>query len=184
MGSTAAMTNVGLVSVANQSNITGLGTISSGTWQSTPIASAYLDPDTAHLTTNQTFTGNKTFTGTVTTGVDDTGVDVKFFGASAGAYMLWDESADTLEIRGKSNFKSSAKDILITSQLRTALIINKKIKSGNYTLETIDKKIYIFGISMDLEEKQKVIEEANEIYGVKEIIPTIYLVEDLSRNKN
>ena len=103
--------------------------------------------------------------------------------------MAWETKGvrsvkNALEIRGKSNFKSSAKDILITSQLRTALIINKKIKSGNYTLETIDKKIYIFGISMDLEEKQKVIEEANEIYGVKEIIPTIYLVEDLSRNKN
>ena len=103
--------------------------------------------------------------------------------------MAWETKGvrsvkNALKIRGKSNFKSSAKDILITSQLRTALIIDKKIKSGNYTLETIDKKIYIFGISMDLEEKQKVIEEANEIYGVKEIIPTIYLVEDLSRNKN
>ena len=103
--------------------------------------------------------------------------------------MAWETKGvrsvkNALEIRGKSNFKNSAKDILITSQLRTALIIDKKIKSGNYTLETIGKKIYIFGISMDLEEKQKVIEEANKIYGVKEIIPTIYLVEDLSRNKN
>ena len=62
--------------------------------------------------------------------------------------MAWETKGvrsvkNALEIRGKSNFKSSAKDILITSQLRTALIINKKIKSGNYTLETIDKKIYI-----------------------------------------
>ncbi len=61
MGSTAAMTNAGLLSVANQTGITGVGTISSGTWQGTAIASAYLDSDTAHLTTNQTFTGVKTF---------------------------------------------------------------------------------------------------------------------------
>ena len=59
MGTTAAMTNAGLLSVANQSGITGLGTISSGTWQGTAIASAYLDSDTAHLTTDQTFTGVK-----------------------------------------------------------------------------------------------------------------------------
>jgi hypothetical protein len=134
MGSTAAMTNVGLVSVANQSNITGLGTISSGTWQSTPIASAYLDPDTAHLTTNQTFTGNKTFTGTVTTGVDDTGVDVKFFGASAGAYMLWDESADTLEIRGKSADSATSQGTLLLS---TALNnINDNDRIGQIDFQT------------------------------------------------
>ena len=66
MGSTAAMTNAGLLSVGNQSNITGLGTISSGTWQGTAIASAYLDADTAHLTTTQTFTGAKTFEEKVT----------------------------------------------------------------------------------------------------------------------
>ncbi len=83
-----------------------------------------------------------------------------------------------------SNFKSSAKDILITSQLRSAMIFNKKIKSSNYTLETINRKIYIFGISMDLDEKKEVIKEANEIYDVAKVIPTIYLVKDLSRNKN
>ena len=66
MGSTAALTNAGLVAVANQSNITGVGTISSGVWQGTAIASAYLDADTAHLTTDQTFTGNKTFDGIFT----------------------------------------------------------------------------------------------------------------------
>ncbi len=135
MGSTAAMTNAGLLSVANQSGITGLGTITSGTWQSsTVIASAYLDSDTAHLTTNQTFTGNKTFTGTVTTGVDDTGVDVKFFGASAGAYMLWDESADTLEIRGKSADSATSQGTLLLS---TALNnINDNDRIGQIDFQT------------------------------------------------
>jgi hypothetical protein len=111
------MTNAGLLSVANQSGITGLGTISSGTWQGTAIASAYLDSDTAHLSGNQTFTGNKTFTGTLTTGVDDTGVDVKFFGASAGAYMEWDQSADQLRIMGASAdaTTSTGKLLLATS---------------------------------------------------------------------
>ena len=66
MGGTAAMTNAGLLSVANQSGITGLGTISSGTWQGTAIASAYLDSDTAHLSGTQTFTGDKSFSGATT----------------------------------------------------------------------------------------------------------------------
>ena len=91
---------------------------------------------------------------------------------------------NAIEIKGQQNFKSSAKDILITSQLRSAMIFNKKIKSSNYTLETINRKIYIFGISMDLDEKKEVIKEANEIYDVTKVIPTIYLVKDLSRNKN
>ena len=87
-------------------------------------------------------------------------------------------------IKGQSNFKNTTKDILITSQLRAALIFNKSIKSGNYTLETINKNIYIFGIAMNNEEKKKVIEEAGKIYDVIEVIPTIYLVSELSRNKN
>ena len=90
---------------------------------------------------------------------------------------------NAIAIRGQSNFKSTAKDILITSQLRTALIFNKETKSRNYTLETINKKIYIFGIAMDEEEKKEVINEANKIYDVKEIFPSIYLATELSRNK-
>ena len=90
---------------------------------------------------------------------------------------------NAIEIRGKSNFRNSASDILITSQLRTAMILNKNIKSSNYTLETLSKKIYIFGISMNEDEKKEVIKEANEIYNVQKVIPTIYLVSDLSRNK-
>ena len=104
--------------VAGHSSIATVGTITTGTWQSsTVIASAYLDTDTAHLTTTQTFTGDKTFTGTVTVGVDDTGKDVKFFGASAGAYMEWDESEDQLRIMGASAdaTTSTGKLLLATS---------------------------------------------------------------------
>ena len=102
--------------------------------------------------------------------------------------MAWETKGvrsvkNDISIRGQSNFKGTAKDILITSQLRSALIFNKKTKSRNYTLETINKNIYIFGIAMDKEEKKEVINEANKIYDVKDIIPSIYLVTELSRNK-
>ena len=72
---------------------------------------------------------------------------------------------------------------MISSQLRSALIFNKKTKARNYTLETINKNIYIFGIATDEEEKKEVINEANKIFDVKEIIPSIYLISELSRNK-
>jgi len=102
--------------------------------------------------------------------------------------MAWETKGvrsvkNAISIRGQNNFKSTAKDILITSQLRSALIFNKKTKSRNYTLETINKSIYIFGIAMDKEEKKEVIDEANKIYDVKDIIPSIYLASELSRNK-
>ena len=90
---------------------------------------------------------------------------------------------NAITIKGQSNFKSTAKDVLITSQLRSALIFNKKTKARNYTLETINRNIYIFGIAMDNEEKKEVINEANKIYDVKEVIPSIYLASELSRNK-
>ena len=90
---------------------------------------------------------------------------------------------NAISIKGQSNFKSTAKDVLITSQLRTALIFNKKTKSRNYTLETINKNIYIFGIAMDEEEKKEVINEANKIYDVDKIFPSIYLATELSWNK-
>jgi len=90
---------------------------------------------------------------------------------------------NAITIKGQSNFKSTAKDILITSQLRAAIIFNKLIKSGNYTLETINKNIYIFGIAMNDKEKKEIIDEANKIYDVEKVIPTIYLVSELSRNK-
>ena len=91
---------------------------------------------------------------------------------------------NAIEIKGDSNFKNTAKDVFITSQLRAAMILNKIIKSNNYTLETINQKIYIFGIAMDNDEKREVVNEANKILDVKNVIPTIYLVSELSRNKN
>ena len=102
--------------------------------------------------------------------------------------MAWETKGvrsvkNAITIKGQSSFKSTAKDILITSQLRSALIFNKKTKARNYTLETINKNIYIFGIAMDKEEKDEVINEANQIYDVNEIFPSIYLVSELSRNK-
>ncbi len=90
---------------------------------------------------------------------------------------------NAITIKGQSNFKSTAKDILISSQLRSALIFNKKTKARNYTLETINKTVYIFGIAMDREEKKEVINEANKIYDVDEVIPSIYLAAELSRSK-
>ncbi len=90
---------------------------------------------------------------------------------------------NAITIKGQTNFKSTAKDILITSQLRTALILNLKTKARNYTLETVNKNIYIFGIAMDEEEKKEVIKEANKIYDVEEVIPSIYLATELSRTK-
>ena len=102
--------------------------------------------------------------------------------------MAWETKGvrsvkNAITIKGQSNFKSTAKDILITSQLRSALIFNKKTKARNYTLETINKNIYIFGIAMDEDEKKEVINEANKIYDVEEVIPSIYLASELSRTK-
>ena len=102
--------------------------------------------------------------------------------------MAWETKGvrsvkNAITIKDQTNFKSTAKDILITSQLRTALILNKKTKARNYTLETVDKNIYIFGIAMDEEEKKEVINEANKIYDVEEVIPSIYLATELSRTK-
>ncbi len=90
---------------------------------------------------------------------------------------------NTITIKGQTNFKSTAKDVLITSQLRTALIFNKKTKARNYTLETVNKNIYIFGIAMNEEEKKEVINEANKIFDVESVVPSIYLASELSRTK-
>ena len=102
--------------------------------------------------------------------------------------MAWETKGvrsvkNAITIKGQSNFRSTAKDILITSQLRSALILNKKTKSRNYTLETINKNIYIFGIAMDRKEKEEVVNEANQIYDVEKVYPSIYLASELSRNK-
>ena len=102
--------------------------------------------------------------------------------------MAWETKGvrsvkNAITIKGQSSFKSTAKDILITSQLRSALIFNKKTKARNYTLETINKNIYIFGIAMNQSEKEEVINEANKIYDVEKIYPSIYLATELSRSK-
>tara|TARA_A100001388_G_scaffold116576_1_gene86056 strand:- start:133 stop:726 length:594 start_codon:yes stop_codon:yes gene_type:complete len=84
-----------------------------------------------------------------------------------------------IKIKDKFNFKQSAKDLLITSQLRTALIVNKNIKATNYQIDTYKEKIYIYGIALTSEEKDLVISEAKEILDVKDVIASIILVEDL-----
>ena len=89
-----------------------------------------------------------------------------------------------IKIKENFNFKQSAKDVLITSQLRTAIIFNKKIKATNYQIDTYKKKIFIYGISSTAEERKEVINEAKEILDVKEVIASIILVEDLRIQKN
>ena len=84
-----------------------------------------------------------------------------------------------IKIKEDFNFKQSAKDLLITSQLRTAIIVNKNIKATNYQIDTYKKKIYIYGIALTLEEKDLVISEAKEILDVEDVIASIILVEDL-----
>ena len=89
-----------------------------------------------------------------------------------------------IKIKESFNFKQSAKDILITSQLRTALIINKNIKSNNFKIDTYKKKIYIYGIAKDRDELRLVIDEANLIVDVEKVIASILLVEDLRIQKD
>ena len=89
-----------------------------------------------------------------------------------------------IKVKEDFNFKQSAKDILITSQLRTALILNRNIKASNYQIDTYKKKIYIYGISITSDEKEEVINEAKQILDVKNIIASILLVENLRIQKN
>ena len=89
-----------------------------------------------------------------------------------------------IKVKEEFNFKQSAKDILITSQLRTALILNKEIKATNYQIDTYKKKIFIYGIALNSDEKDEVIKEAQEILDVKDVIASILLVENLRIQKN
>ena len=89
-----------------------------------------------------------------------------------------------IKIKEKFNFKQSAKDILITSQLRTALILNKEIKATNYQIDTYKKKIYVYGIALTSNEKELVVEEANEILDVEDVVASILIVDDLRIQKN
>ena len=103
--------------------------------------------------------------------------------------MAWETDGvrsvrNDIKIKEEFNFKQSAKDILITSQLRTALILNKEIKATNYQIDTYKKKIYLYGIAITTGEKDKVLEEAKQILDVEDIIASILLVEDLRIQKN
>jgi len=89
-----------------------------------------------------------------------------------------------LKIKEEFNFKQTAKDVLMTSQLRTALITNKKIKSANYDIDTYKKIIYIYGISQNEEERAEVINEAKQVLDVEDVVTSIFLVEDLRVVKN
>jgi len=89
-----------------------------------------------------------------------------------------------IKLKEDFNFKQSAKDLLITSQLRTALIFNKQIKAANYQIDTYKKKIFIYGISLTADERKEVIKEAKEILDVKDVVASIVLVEDLRIQKN
>ena len=103
--------------------------------------------------------------------------------------IAWETSGvrsvrNDIKIKEKFNFKQSAKDTLITSQLRTALIINKNVKSANYQIDTYKKNIYIYGIARNRDELEIVIDEANSVLDVKKVIASILLVEDLRIQKN
>ena len=103
--------------------------------------------------------------------------------------IAWETSGvrsvrNDLKIKEKFNFKQSAKDTLITSQLRAALIINKNIKSGNYQIDTYKKNIYIYGIARNKDELEIVVDEANSILDVNKVIASILLVEDLRIQKD
>ena len=89
-----------------------------------------------------------------------------------------------IKIKEKFNFQQSAKDILVTSQLRTALILNKEIKATNYQIDTYKKKIYVYGIALTSDEKELVINEAKEILDVEDVIASILIVDDLRIQKN
>ena len=102
--------------------------------------------------------------------------------------MAWETKGarsvqNNIRIKQKFSFKNTAKDILITSQLRTALIINKSVKAANFNIDTISQKIYVFGIAHDENEKREIIQEAKQIVDVKEVVTSILMVSDLSRQR-
>ena len=103
--------------------------------------------------------------------------------------MAWETKGtrsvrNDIKIKEKFNFKQSAKDLLITSQLRTAMIVNKNIKATNYQIDTYKRKIYIYGIAITSEEKDELINEAKQISDVEDIIASILLVDNLRVQKN
>ena len=102
--------------------------------------------------------------------------------------MAWETNGarsvkNNIAIKQKFSFKNTAIDILITSQLKTALILNKNVKASNFNIDTINQKTYIFGIAQDENEKKEIIQEAKQIVDLKELVSSILLVSDLSRQK-
>ena len=102
--------------------------------------------------------------------------------------MAWETKGarsvkNNVAIKQKFSLKNTAMDILITSQLRTALILNKNVKASNFNIDTINQKTYVFGIAHGEEEKREIIEEAKQIVDLKELVTSILLVSDLSRQK-
>ena len=102
--------------------------------------------------------------------------------------MAWETKGarsvkNNIAVKQKFSFKNTATDILITSQLRAALILNKNVKAANFNIDTINQKIYVFGIARDENEKAEIIQEAKQIVDVKEVIASILKVSDLSRQR-
>ena len=102
--------------------------------------------------------------------------------------MAWETKGarsvkNNIAIKQKFSFKNTAIDILVTSQLRTAFILNKNIKAANFNIDTINQKIYVFGIAHDENEKKEIIQEAKQIVDVKEVVTSILMVSDLSRQR-
>jgi len=102
--------------------------------------------------------------------------------------MAWETKGvrsvkNNITVKQKFSFKNAALDILVTSQLRTALILNKKVKAANFNIDTINQKTYVFGIAHSEDEKKEIIQEAKQIVDLKELVTSILLVSDLSRQK-
>ena len=102
--------------------------------------------------------------------------------------MAWETKGsrsvkNNIVVKHKFSFKNTVKDVLITSQLRTALILNKNVKAANFNIDTINQKTYIFGIAHSENEKKEIIQEAKQIVDLKEFVTSILLVSDLSRQR-
>jgi len=102
--------------------------------------------------------------------------------------MAWETKGtrsvkNNIVIKEKFSLKNTAIDVLITSQLRTALILNKNVKAANFNIDTVNQKTYVFGIAHNEDEKKEIIQEAKQIVDLKELVTSILLVSDLSRQK-
>jgi len=102
--------------------------------------------------------------------------------------MAWETKGvrsvkNNVMIKQKFSFKNTTKDILITSQLRVALILNKNVKAANFNIDTINQKTYVFGIAYTGDEKKEIIQEAKQIVDLKELVTSILMVSDLSRQR-